>query len=349
MRQGMGNLAVGGLLLGTVFSVSAQEQVPEKPVGEAPEEEPAQEIVIGFDQRGVLTPKGQLVVEPSLGYTNNSSTQVAIEGFTIIPSIAVGLINVSEVQRDTLTAALAFRLGLTHRLEAEVRVPYVYKKERVRERRIFEPSPVNIIRTSEGHALGDVELSLRYQLNKGLDGWPFFIFNLRGKTTTGTDPFEVDRRELTIEDDDGNLVTIGEVFKEQPTGSGFWAVEPSITMIAPSDPAVFYGNLSYLWNMERDVNEEIGRVDPGDGVGLSFGMGVGVNDRISLSLGYDHTVIFETERENDSGLEPQFDYLQVGSYQFGFSTPVANLSVAVGATEAAPDIQVEVRKPFRFF
>jgi hypothetical protein len=329
--------------------VFAQEQVPDKPVGEAPEEEPAQEIVIGFDQRSVLTPKGGMVVEPSLSYTHSSSTQVAIEGFTIIPSIAVGLINVSEVQRDTLTGSMAFRLGLTHRLEAEVRVPYVYKNERVRERRIFEPTPVNITRSSEGYGLGDVELALRYQLNRGLEGWPFFTFNLRGKSTTGTDPFEVERRELKIETDDGGQVTIGEVFKEQPTGSGFWAVEPSLTMIALSDPAVFYSNLSYLWNIERKVNSEIGRVDPGDGVGLSFGMGVGVNERISFSLGYDHTTVFKTERQNDAGLEPQFDYLQVGSFQFGFSSPVANISLAIGATEAAPDVQLEVRRPFRLF
>lgn len=323
---------------------AGEQSVPDQPVGQAPEEQPPPEIVIGFDQRGVLTPKGKLVVEPSLAYTHSSSTEVAIEGFTILPSIAVGLINVSEVQRDTYTATLAFRYGLSHRLEAELRVPYVHKEEQVREREIFKDSTVNIIRDSSGTDLGDIEAALRYQLNRGLDGWPFFIANLRAKSDTGTDPFEVDRRDLTV---DGQFV--GEVFEEQPTGSGFWAVEPSVTMIAPADPAVFYSNLSYLWNIERKVNDEIGRVDPGDGVGLSFGMGVGVNEAISFSMGYDHTTIFATTRENDAGTEPQFDQLQVGSFQFGFSSPVANISLAVGATEAAPDVQLEVRKPFRFF
>ena len=326
-----------------------QPSVPDRPVGEAPEEQPPPEIVIGFDQRGVLTAKGKLVVEPSLSYTHSSSTQVAIEGFTILPSIAVGLINVSEVQRDTYTATLAFRYGLSHRLEAELRLPYVHKEEQVREREIFKQTPVNIIRNSSGTDLGDIEAALRYQLNRGLDGWPFFIGNLRVKSDTGTDPFEVDRRVLTVEDDQGDPVRIGEVFEEQPTGTGFWAVEPSLTMIAPSDPAVFYANLSYLWYIERDVGGDYGRIDPGDAVGLGFGMGVGINDRVSFSLGYDHTVVFETTRENDAGIEPQFDYLQVGSFQFGFSSPVANVSLALGATEAAPDVQLEVRRPFRFF
>jgi len=349
MRHATGVVAVL-LSLGLISApVPAQEAGPEKPVGEAPEDQGPQEIVIGFDQRSVLTAKGKLVVEPSLSYTHSSSTQVAIEGFTILPAFAVGLINVEETQRDTVTGALAFRVGITHRLEGEVRVPYVYKNEQVRGRRIFKESPVNIIRSSKGHGLGDVEMSLRYQLNRGLEGWPFFIFNLRGKSTTGTDPFEVEQRELTVETDDGGEAVIGEVFKEQPTGSGFWAVEPSVTMIAPADPAVFYSNLSYLWNIERKVNDEIGRVDPGDGVGLSFGMGVGVNEAISFSMGYDHTTIFATTRENDAGTEPQFNQLQVGSFQFGFSSPVANISLAVGATEAAPDVQLEVRKPFRFF
>ena len=328
---------------------AASEAVPDKPVGENPGRREPQEIVIGFDQRSVLTPKGSLVVEPSLGYTSSSSTQVAIEGFTIIPSIAIGLINVSEVQRDTLTGAISLRYGLFHRLEVETRIPYVYKTEQVRERRVFKASPLDIVRESDGHGLGDVELSLRFQFNRGLEGWPFFIGNLRVKSDTGTDPFEVDRRVLTVEDDQGDPVRIGEVFEEQPTGTGFWAVEPSVTMIAPSDPAVFYSNLSYLWNIERKVNDEIGRVDPGDGVGLSFGMGVGVNEAISFSMGYDHTTIFATTRENDAGTEPQFDQLQVGSFQFGFSSPVANISLALGATEAAPDVQLEVRKAFRFF
>ncbi len=163
---------------GSPRQASQGETIPGKPVGEAPEREEPREIVIGFGQRSVLTPKGALVIEPSLSYTHSSSTRVAIEGFTIIPAIAIGLINVSEVQRDTLTGALAFRYGLFHRLEMEVRVPYVYKTERVRERRAFKATAVDVIRDSEGHALGDVELALRFQFNRGLGGWPFFIGNL---------------------------------------------------------------------------------------------------------------------------------------------------------------------------
>jgi hypothetical protein len=31
-----------------------------------------------------------------------------------------------------------------------------------------------------------------------------------------------------------------------PTGTGFWAFEPSVTVIYPTDPAVLYTTLNYL-------------------------------------------------------------------------------------------------------
>ena len=36
----------------------------------------------------------------------------------------------------------------------------------------------------DAFGLGDIEASLRYQVNKGLDGWPIFVGNLRVKSDT---------------------------------------------------------------------------------------------------------------------------------------------------------------------
>src|SRR6185295_9692462 len=104
------------------------------------------------------------------------------------------------------------------------------------------------------------------------------------KSDTGTGPFDV-----PIDENSG-------LEKELPTGSGFWAVQPSLSWIAPSDPAVFFGNFSYLWSLERDTNARFGRIDPGDAIGVSLGGAVGLNERTSLSLGYEHYVVLNTKQ-----------------------------------------------------
>lgn len=320
--------------------------------GSALAQQPPAEPAQIFDQPSVLTPAGQLVLEPSLQYTHSSSMQVAVEGYTVVPAVLVGLINISEVQRDTLTAAFALRYGLTRRLEAELRVPFVYKEESVRERELFKGSPTDLVRDSSGDGLGDVELALRYQLSYGGNGWPYTVVNLRVKSRTGEGPFEVAREELTVEDEDtGAPIPIGEIFREQPTGSGFWGVQAGLSFIYPTDPVALFGNVSYLWNVSRRVNAEYGRVDPGDAVSFGFGMGFAVNERMSFSLGYDHSVVFKTKYQHDPGLDAQFSRFQVGSLLFGLSHRVGtgnnvSLALAVGVTEYAPDIQLVLRSPF---
>ncbi|MES1930379.1 hypothetical protein SADO_14028 [Salinisphaera dokdonensis CL-ES53] len=315
---------------------------------EEPEENLPADVGELFDDRGVLTPKGALIMEPSLSFSHSSANRVAIEAFTIVPAIAVGLIDVREIRRDTFILAGTFRYGITSRLEFETRIPYVRRSDDVRSRQLLEASSDDVIIDSNGNGLGDIEAALHYQLNIPDPGDPYFIANLRAKSRTGTDVFEVDR-ELVMQDD----LIVGERLMEQPTGSGFWAIEPSITAVYPTDPAVFFGNFSYTWNLERDVGGNIGEIDPGDFVGINFGMGFGINENTSFSLGYDHTVVFRTE-QNGSVDQTEFDRIHVASLLLGFGhsfSPKANLNLAlaIGVTEDAPDVQVTMRLPIRLF
>ncbi len=299
--------------------------------------------------RNVLLRRGGLVLDLGLQYSHSSGTEVAIEGYTVIPSLLIGLINVSEVQRDSYTASVALRYGLFNRLETEIKIPYIYREEEVREREVFGETPTDLIYSSRGHGIGDVELAFRYQLNKGLGSGPIYVANLRLKSRTGKDPFEVDRERLYVENPDGTRTFVGEVLREQPTGSGFYSVQPGLSIIYPTEPAVLFGSVSYLWNIERDV-PEYGLIDPGDAVGITYGMGFGINERTSFNLAYDHHIIFKTRREDDAGVDAVFDRFQVGALLFGFSQRLGprssfNLSVAVGVTEHAPNVQVALRMP----
>ena len=245
--------------------------------------------------RGIVTRPGRFTIEPSFSHAHSNATRVAVEGYTVIPALLVGLINISEIQRDIFVSALSLKYGFTSRLEGSLRVPYLSIREDLREREVFQGTPVDTVRESSGDGIGDAELSIRYQLNDGLDGWPYLIGTFRARAPTGEGPYDVDQRIIT--DSSGN--PIGVELANRPTGSGFWAVEPGLSFIYPSDPAVLFENLSYAWTIKEEQGfENGGTVDPGDVVRFGFGMGFAFNERTSFSLGYDHSVIRKTTFEH---------------------------------------------------
>lgn len=298
--------------------------------------------------RGIVTRPGRFTIEPSFSHAHSNATRVAVEGYTIIPALLIGLINISEIQRDIFVSAVSLKYGFTSRFEGSVRIPYLSIREDLREREIFQGTPVDTLRESSGDGLGDVELAVRYQLNDGLDGWPYLIGVFRAKAPTGDGPYDVKQRVLT--DNGGN--PIGIELAERPTGSGFWSVEPGLSFIYPTDPAVLFGNLSYVWTIKEEQGfENGGTVDPGDVVRFGFGMGFAFNERTSFSLGYDHSVIRKTTFEHNNDLfAANFDRIQVGSLSFGLShrlSPATTLSltVAVGVTDNAPNSEITLKLP----
>lgn len=240
-----------------------QPRLREMPKSTKPPEIPR----VSADVGGVLTPKGRLVLEPAVSYAYSKATRVAVEGFSIIPALTIGIVNVRDVKRETETVALTGRYGLTDRIELEARVPYLRREDTTQTRQFLVPNTNDRFFNADATDIGDIEIAGHYQINDGKDGWPFLIGNLRFKTDTGVSPFDVPI------DPRFNIPT------ELPTGTGFLSFQPSITAIFPSDPAVFFGNVSYLWNVEKDIggqrlfteelgkaptSKPVGKIDPGD-------------------------------------------------------------------------------------
>lgn len=303
-----------------------------------------------FGEPTILTPKGRAVFEPSLQYSYSSSDRVSIVGYSILPALVIGLIDVRSVDRNAWIAAATLRYGLTNRLEVEAKVPYLYRSDDALSRPIdLTGSAQDRLFSADGDGLGDIELAARYQLNLPRGEEPFYIAGLRFKARNGTDPFEVDYATGTTADTYGPFPT------ELPTGSGFYSLQPSLNAVLATDPAVFYGGINYLWNIERDVNKTvagsfIGEMDPGDSIGINLGMGLGLNERSSFSLGYEHTWIDETE-QNGVTL-PNTTTTQLASLLLGFSyklgkTTNLNLTIGAGLTDDTPDTQITVRLPIR--
>lgn len=325
-----------------------EETKPVSPVGVAPES-PQETLphavfsrIIDLPGAGVLTPKGTLVVEPYLQFAHLSSNRVTLTGFTIVPAITIGLINVQGVSRNIYTGALVGRYGLTNRLELELRIPYLYRDDTYTLRPIAVAATRDTVEEFTGSGLGDIETTARYQINKGGPDDPYFVGFLRFKSTTGKGPFDVPINPITG-------------FQEElPTGSGFYILQPGLTVLYPSDPAVLFGSVSFIWNMPRDVGGQIGTVEPGNGANANLGLGISLNEKLSLSLGYDHTVFARPTSASNLLLTTAPTVTHVGvlllgaGYQLSNRTFV-NFVVGVGATREAPDLQVTLRIPTAVF
>lgn len=331
---------------GTVSQEPAQ-------VGESPPQR-VQQVAQIFEQPGVLTPKGQFSFETGVQYAYSSSNRVSIVGYTIIPALTIGLIDVREVRRNTFTGNVTGRWGVTNRMELEAKVPYVYRSDDQLTRPLNLGAGRDDLYTSSGQGLGDVEATARYQFNETSVDKPVYIGSLRFKSRTGKDPFEV----LTDTTQAPELIT-NRIETELPTGSGFYTLQPGITMLYPTDPAVFFGGLNYQYNFARsnvtmnttqgDVN--LGEVDPGDVIGFNFGMGLALNERSSFSLGYDGASVGKTKINGQDAINAS--RIQLGTLLLGYSQRLTNatslgLTVGVGVTRDTPDVTLGLRLPMSF-
>lgn len=343
-REGLyaGAPVLACLMLVTAPAAAQNEGEQPEPQAERPEVAAIPEV------GGVLTPPGRWVIEPSLQFSNSQVNRFTFLGVEILDTFLIGVIEAEDVDRDVFSPALDIRTGITRRLEVSVKIPYVYREERRSGTipQLDAQDPVSIEQEVDGDGLGDVELGIHFQMNDGPS--VFYVANLRYKSTTGEGPFEISY------DADG-------LEREAATGSGFHGIEPSLTVLAASDPAVFYANVGYLFNLGDDVDTTIGAgdsartigyVDPGDALRLSFGMSLAVNPKAAVSFGYKHDFIRETESEIN-GVEFRSSSLDVGSLLLGFSHALgARSSLAanleLGITADAPDVTVTIRLPFVF-
>ena len=343
----------GDIAADTPASAPDQPSTPpaDQPVGVPPakeEQERPPQVTLLSEQGGVLTPAGSLVVEPSLEYDHASQNRLTFRGVELQDVVLIGVIEASDADRDLVSPALTLRYGITNRLEVEAKVPYVYRHDRLTFTipRVNEPD-IQRTDTLSGNGLGDVEVAGHYQITGAA---PYIIGNLRLRLPTGEGPFDIQRDAFGVEE-------------ELPTGSGFFSVQPSITLIYPTDPAVLFASIGYDWNIEDDIDKTIGSVivgtvDPGDAIEITVGMGFAVNDELSFSLGYKHAYVLETRTQitdptTGAKRTDTSSTLTLGSLLFGLGYRLQdninlNLDLELGITDDSPDMRAIFRVPIAF-
>ena len=317
---------------------------PPTPVGEAPSQPdaPAATAQI-FEEPTALTPRGKLVLEPDVQYVHSTNNQVALVGYTVLPALTIGLIDVQRIESNLTDYSLTARYGLTSRWELEVKAPYITENTTTETRPLATASETNSYFNASGSGLGDVEVAMRTQLNHFHGDNAVWIASLRFKTHTGTDIFEE-----PIDSNTGLQTRLA-------TGSGFDAVQPGVTVLFPSDPAVFFGGVAYTYSFAREVGHGYGRVDPGGILDLTMGMGLALNEHASFSVGYQHSVVDETTQPTAAvGLAlTRVGTLQLGTLRFGVAYRLTdrfsvNTTIGIGVTRDSPDLEATLRLPYRF-
>jgi len=247
------------------------------------------------DVGGVLLPRWTLQVEPSLADTHVSNPRVNIFGYTVFNAINIGTIRVDDISQDVLESALSFRMGLPHRTQIDVRVPY--SEVFIRQTKGIGTGNIDELNT-RGHHFGDIQATFSWQpLTE--KGWrPAVVLRTRVSFPTGESVFEIPETYPPVQNGAETQLL------RAPTGSGYYTVEPGFTLVWRSDPLVLFAGASYantfatkdyvvtLFNPNPPTgqpnltNVDHGRIDTGNVYSFNVGLNFAVNERASLNFSY---------------------------------------------------------------
>ncbi|MBS0409086.1 MAG: hypothetical protein JSR86_04155 [Proteobacteria bacterium] len=247
------------------------------------------------DVGGVLLPRWTFQMEPSLTETHVSNPRVNIFGYTVFNAINIGTIRVDDISQDVLESALSFRMGLPHRTQIDVRVPY--SEVFVRQTKGIGTGNIDELNT-RGHHFGDVQATFSWQPFTE-KGWrPAVVLRTRVSFPTGESVFEIPETYPPVQNGAETQLI------RAPTGSGYYTVEPGFTLVWRSDPLVLFAGMAYantfaskryvvpLFNPNPGPNQpsvtsvDHGRIDTGNVYSFNVGLNFAVNERASLNFSY---------------------------------------------------------------
>ena len=331
---------------------------PTAPVGEAPPAHPNANVALALPQGiDVLTPKGKLIFDNAAEYQDSQSDRLVFSGIEIASTVELGVLEANQTRNDSAIILNTLRYGLTDRIEIEGVLPWVARYDTVTT---VQTANNNIARTFDisGVGIGDVEGTIRYQFTSGDNGRPIWVGALRVVSDSGIGPFDV------------NFNGEG-VATKLPTGSGFWAINPNISVIYPLDPIVVFASFGYEHSFGRNIDKifgtdgstvDVGHAQPGDSVSAAVGFAFSVNSRFSFSLGYKDnyflpsvTYFLPTSNANtpntivkEYSLPLQDGVLLAGaSYRLNNHVSL-NLNFEFGVTPDAPNDTIIFRIPYMF-
>jgi hypothetical protein len=146
--------------------------------------------------------------------------------------------------------------------------------------------------------------------------------------------------------------------KKLATGTGFYALTPSVTVLLPTAPGVLFANLQFQHNFARTqpVQDRAGgpatpvNLQPGESPAITFGIGFALNDRAALTLSYQQTHVFTAYADSKAIAGSSYSY---GTFNFGLGYQISqstrlNLSAGIGTSSNTPAAKVLFELPYKF-
>jgi hypothetical protein len=288
-----------------------------------------------IDQGGLLLRPGQFEIEPSVEYTFFSTRRISVSGFSILPTLIIGVLETEKAERSVVDTVMTARLGVVRNVQAEVRVPYRFVSDRA--------TTETTERTESNAGIGDVEAALLFQALRERGAIPDLIVGVRGKTRTGHDPF-------------------GDDPTTPPISTGFYSVTGMMTAVKAIDPAAVFASAVYTHNVGRTVrllatDAFQTEIHPGDSFGYNLGLALALAPELAMNFRFEQRFVLATEtRSPGTGgrrTEVRGSTLNVGTAFLGVNWALTrrvsvDISLGIGVTEDAPDVAVRLAVPIRF-
>jgi hypothetical protein len=165
-----------------------------------------------------------------------------------------------------------------------------------------------LLHSSSSFGLGDIPFGLSRQFVTEHGKWPDMLANVRFKTTTGKDPYNLASSQIAL-------------------GTGFPGLQGNLTMAKSSDPVVFFGNLNYTAHLHGNhtvpandpTNPQatiVGHFNPGSSVGFQIGSILALNPETSMTVSWDQRF---TRSIQLNGVDIPASYLVEGTLRLGTS------------------------------
>jgi hypothetical protein len=306
----------------------------------------------------------KLTIENGLTYSWYDRNQLTLNGFLALNAIFLGNIALQEVKSSTLTYDLTTRYGVSPRLTLSLDVPYLARQTSYFQGGAGGSAATTQDETTDGHGIGDINLSANYKLFTEGTNRPDTVLTLGVTAPTGLAPYGI-KWEIpgTVDSNDNSTSGKFAVPIRQPTGNGVWQGTLGITAVKTIDPAIVFGNIGYIHSFSRsfsDINTDPQVVTPGSvKLGDSYYFGAGVafafNDRTSLSLSFSDKISAEGSIRSTGQAWTRVvgSGANAATFNMGVTyalTPHTTLvtMLGVGLTPDAPNYTLNFKIPYMF-
>lgn len=223
----------------------------------------------------------------------------------------------NDFKRSAFGPALTLRAGILSRTQMEFTLPYVFEKR----------STEGFSTDSDG--IGDATIGIAHQFLPERGAVPGIIGALTYQDSTGKN-------------------TVFESARPVAHGSGFNALQASITGIKRIDPLVFFGTYSFTHNRPGKRNGI--DIDIGNSHGLRFGTGIATSPYTSLRAALNLNFYEKTKIDGREIVrtDDHMALLELGGSVVLSESTALDVLIGAGLTSNAPDYRVTVALPVRF-